>query len=79
MAAPQNSRLTCTECEFYSLRHADEAALARAEAAGHPLPRGQCKRFPAAVLKEPDDCCGEHSELIAERARFAAAVHREGR
>lgn len=59
--------LHCSNCEFAFQRHGDPELLAKAEAAGHPVPPLQCLRNPEPVPKRPEDCCADHSELIARR------------
>lgn len=59
--------VNCGNCEFARARHVDEAAEARAEAAGHPFPPVLCLRFPQPVAKGREECCGDHSELMARR------------
>lgn len=59
--------LSCGNCEFARGRHADPEQAARAEAAGTPIPRLHCLRNPLPIAKAPDECCGDHSELILRR------------
>lgn len=57
-------RPCCGNCDFYSRRpQLDQKAAAALDRRGLGNRPGWCKRFPEAVLKEPDDICGEHPRL----------------
>lgn len=67
MAFRHHAQLNCGNCEFALVRHSDPELQAKAEAAGHPVPQLLCLRNPLPVAKRPEDCCADHSELIARR------------
>jgi hypothetical protein len=60
MAKGKTEAEACGNCRFYRPRHQDDAALARAVEAGHPVPPGHCRRYPAFVLRNTEDWCGEY-------------------
>ncbi|HEV2187508.1 MAG TPA: hypothetical protein VGR70_09885 [Stellaceae bacterium] len=64
----------CGNCPFYVGRHATAEAYARAEAAGHPAPPGDCRRYPQKVSKHPNDLCGEHPAFEQKRAALIARL-----
>jgi hypothetical protein len=59
----------CDSCVYYRGRHADDAAVRRAEEAGHPFPPGFCRRYPEPVTKSPEDWCGEHKPARPAKPR----------
>lgn len=64
---PYVARHACSGCDHFSAPTSDRKQM---EKVGGTW-RGDCLLQPVAVKKTPDDRCGQHSLLVAERAAAA--------
>lgn len=53
-------RPRCETCLCFEARQLDDAAAARALAAGVEIPPGVCRRYPQPLRKLPHEWCAEY-------------------